>query len=86
MAVTLAFNVAPASNVSEAVGCCVMVGPLAVTAMVELVPVTPLTVALTTALPVLTAVINPTLFTETMNGLLLVQLVAYGVTVTPEAF
>ena len=43
--------------------------------MEELIPVTPDTVALTVALPVLTAVITPLLLTVRTPGLLLVQLV-----------
>jgi len=54
------------------------------TVMEELVPVTPATVALTVALPGLTAVITPLLLTERTLGLLLIQLVTSVVNGTPE--
>ena len=73
---TLTFNVAPARRLSAAGGSCVIIGRLVATVMEELVPVTPETVALIVALPVLTAVITPLPFTVRMLGLLLIQLVA----------
>src|SRR5579859_5936647 len=53
--------------------------------MEELVPVTPLTVALTVAVPGSTAVTRPLLLTSKTLVLLVVQLVTKLVTVTPEA-
>ena len=81
---TLATNDAPASKVSVACGCCVIIGPLDLTVIVELVPVTPLSVALMVALPELTAVTLPLASTARTLGLLLVQLVIKPVTGTPE--
>ena len=62
-----------------------LTGGLDVTVMEALVPVTPLSVALTVALPVLTEVIKPLPFTMKTFGLLLVQLVTKPVTGTADA-
>src|SRR5208283_4633423 len=59
-------------------------GTVSETEMVALVAVTPLTVALTVAVPPELAVIKPLLLTERVLGLLLVQLVTAAVNGTLE--